>query len=88
MPINIKNPEAERLARELADRTGVSLTDAVITALQERADRVRASQHAGSGAERADRIRRIGRQIGPLLEEPWRSRDHGDLLYDDKGLPA
>ena len=38
MALNIKNPTAERLAHELADATGVSLTDAVIGALQIRLD--------------------------------------------------
>jgi antitoxin VapB len=36
MALSIKHPEADRLARELARRTGESLTDAVVTALRER----------------------------------------------------
>jgi antitoxin VapB len=31
--------------------------------------------------ERLDRVR-------PRLREPFRSADHGDLLYDQQGLPA
>ncbi|MDQ4043975.1 MAG: type II toxin-antitoxin system VapB family antitoxin, partial [Chloroflexota bacterium] len=36
MALSIKNPEAERLARELARTTGESLTQAVTAALRER----------------------------------------------------
>ena len=36
MPLNIKNPEADRLAHALADKTGESITEAVIRALRER----------------------------------------------------
>ncbi|HUS07361.1 MAG TPA: type II toxin-antitoxin system VapB family antitoxin [Bryobacteraceae bacterium] len=39
----MKNPEADRLARELAAQTGESLTDAVINALRERLERQRQS---------------------------------------------
>ena len=38
-PLNIKHPEADRLARGLAKRTGESITDAVIKALRERLPR-------------------------------------------------
>ena len=36
MTLNIKDAEAERLARELARRTGTTMTGAVVTALRER----------------------------------------------------
>jgi len=29
----------------------------------------------------------IGKESAPLFKEPYRSTDHGDLLYDEKGLP-
>lgn len=38
-PLNIKDPEAYRLARSLADRTGESLTQVVVTALRDRFER-------------------------------------------------
>ena len=40
MPLSIKNPETERLARQLAKRTGETLTDAILKAVQERLQRV------------------------------------------------
>ena len=36
MGMNIKNPEAHALAREIAARAGLSLTDAVLLALREK----------------------------------------------------
>ena len=36
MALNIKDPETDRLARELADRMGTSITAALKAALQER----------------------------------------------------
>ena len=41
MALSIKNPEADQLARELADLTGEGLTEAVINALKERLRRER-----------------------------------------------
>ena len=34
-----------------------------------------------------ERLLKIGRECAPLWKEPYRSADHGELLYDDKGLP-
>jgi antitoxin VapB len=34
-----------------------------------------------------ERIMKIAEECGPLWKEPYRSIDHGDLLYDEKGLP-
>ena len=33
------------------------------------------------------RIKQRARRIREELPEPWLSSDHGDLLYDDDGLP-
>jgi antitoxin VapB len=43
--LNIKDPEADRLARELARATGVTLTEAVTVALKERLQRVQGHCH-------------------------------------------
>jgi len=82
MGLNIKNDEAHRLAQELASLTGESMTTAVTEALRERLNRVR-----GDRGGLASRLLSIGRDCAPRLKEPYRSADHGDLLYDDKGLP-
>jgi antitoxin VapB len=44
MPLSIKDPETERLARDLARRTGESITVATRKALQERLRRVRGGE--------------------------------------------
>jgi antitoxin VapB len=84
MSLNIKNPEAHELAREVADITGESLTTAVKEALRERLERLRAEE----APNLADRLMAIGRDCAPRLPEPYRSADHGELLYGDDGLPA
>jgi antitoxin VapB len=82
MALNIKNPEAHLLAEELAKLTGESMTTAVTIALRERLDRIRQQQGPGL----ADLLA-IGKDCAARLKEPFRSADHGDLLYDERGLP-
>ena len=81
MSFNIKNEEAHRLARELARRTGESSMAAVTGALRERLARLDAPAGASSPLA-GDRPRLRG-----AAEEPHRSLDHGDFLYDERGLP-
>lgn len=83
MSMNIKNKEANQLARQLSKLTGESLTFAVTEAVRERLDRVR-SEH---GIGLAERLLLIGRDCAAHLKEPFRSIDHDDMLYDDRGLP-
>lgn len=81
--MNIKSPEAHRLARELAEMTGETMTDAVTEALRERLERLRAD----GATARAARLVRIGRICAERLPEQVRNIDHGELLYDRAGLP-
>lgn len=83
MALNIKSDEAHKLAKQLAKLTGESLTDAVIRAVRERLSRVKGA----SRPELADRLSRIGKECAAHIKEPYRSIDHGELLYDEKGLP-
>ena len=46
MAINIKNVEADRLARELSEITGETITETVIKSLTERLDREKTSKLA------------------------------------------
>jgi antitoxin VapB len=41
VPLNLKNPEVERLAAEVSDMTGESKTEAIRRALEERRRRLR-----------------------------------------------
>ena len=83
MGLNIKSEETHRLARELARLTGESMTAAVTEAVRERLDRVRNRR----AISLADPLLAIGKDCAARLEEPFRSADHGDLLYDARGLP-
>ncbi len=83
MGMNIKNKEAHRLAEQLAKLTGESMTTAVMIAVRERLDRVRRERRLSL----ADRLLAIGKDCAAHLKEPFRSADHGDLLYDERGLP-
>jgi antitoxin VapB len=40
MAVNIKNPRAERLAHQIAKKTGETITDVVIHALEDRLERL------------------------------------------------
>jgi antitoxin VapB len=83
MSLNIKNEETHRLVRQLAKVTGESMTAAVDKAVRERLERVRSTKKGNL----AEWLLQIGRECAPLWKEPYKSMDHGDLLYDEKGLP-
>jgi len=83
MSLNIKNEQTHRLVRKLARLTGRSMTAAVEHAVRKELKEVEAQQ----GDNRLERILKIAREAAPLWEEPYKSIDHGDLLYDEKGLP-
>jgi antitoxin VapB len=81
MSMNIKNAEAHRLARELAELTGESVTTAVLKSLRERLERM----EGPTADERAELMLEIGRRTAPRLEVA--ETDHDRLLYDNRGLP-
>lgn len=82
--LNIKNEHTYELARKLAGLTGESLTEAVTRSVEERLARV----ERPDAAERLRRVQEIADRAAPGFVEPWRSVDHGDLLYDEEtGLP-
>jgi antitoxin VapB len=83
MSLNIKNEDAHRLARELAEATGESMTVAVSEAIRQRLERVRENSRAGL----AERLLKIGRECAAHMKEPYKSIDLDELLYDEKGLP-
>lgn len=83
MSLNIKNEEAHRQARELANLTGESMTVAVSEAIRERLERVRGNSKHGL----AERLLAIGRDCAAHLKEPYKSMDVDELLYDEKGMP-
>ncbi len=82
MALNIKNPEADRLARELAARTGETITETVLKALRERLKR----EGAKSPLSLKDEIMEISRRCAALPDLDRRSADE-IIGYDENGLP-
>ena len=74
MSLNIKNEETCRLARELADLTGESMTGAITVALEERLERER---HERSVETRLLKMREISKRCAKLLREAGPPIDHG-----------
>ncbi|MCX6020362.1 MAG: type II toxin-antitoxin system VapB family antitoxin [Chloroflexi bacterium] len=83
MGLNIEDAETLRLAEELAMLTGETVTAAVTQALSERLERVRLARKTNL----AEQLLEIGRYCAVHMREPFRSIDHGELLYDERGLP-
>ncbi len=83
MALSIKSMEAERLAREIAERTGESLTGAIQKALEERLDRLKQQRRSQILASQLEEILRRVDQL-PILD----SRSPDEILgYDEHGLP-
>jgi antitoxin VapB len=78
--LNIKNPEAERLIKELAELTGENQTAAVTEAVRERIARVKRRGLS-------DRLLEIGREFASRMSEETRDFDIDKDLYDKNGLP-
>ena len=84
MSLNIKNEETCRLASELAGLTGETMTGAITVALKERLER---EQRERSVEARVRELHAIGQRCARLLRDGPAAADHGDLLYDERGLP-
>jgi antitoxin VapB len=72
MALNIKDPETERLAEEVAAMTGESKTGAIRQALAERRQRL-AWQLPGS-TRREDLLRFLEREVWPLVPRAQRGK--------------
>jgi antitoxin VapB len=83
MALSIKDPEADRLAREVAARTGETLTAAVVVALRERLGRLRSRPRR---QRLRDELREIGERCARLPTLDHRTAEE-ILGYDEKGLP-
>jgi antitoxin VapB len=82
MPLNIKNPEVERLVEEIARVTGESKTEAVRRALVERRERL--SFRVAAESQRARLMRFLEQELWPVVprEELGRrlSRDEEEAI--------
>lgn len=83
MALNIKDDETDRLARELAAETGLSITEALRMAVVAQLESVRRKKRAGSASELTEVILR-GRARKTLDQQS----DDEILGYGPDGLPA
>jgi len=82
--LNIKDAEADRLARELAAATGETLTEAVLNALRERLARHQKRRPPARTARDVLREARLRLSRRPVLD----NRPADEILgYDETGLP-
>ena len=84
MSLNIKNDETCRLASELANLTGETMTGAITVALRERLER---EQRSRSVEARLEAMRAIRQRCSKLLRPGPSAVEHGDFLYNEHGLP-
>lgn len=80
MALSIKSAKADQLARDLAELTGESITDAVVTSLELRLELERRARRK---QDLSDIVERFG-QLGIIDDR------HPDEIigYDEHGLPS
>ena len=81
MSLNIKDPEAHRLAQAIARATGESMTRVVTEALREQLAKLERRR----GKASVEDLLAIADRAAANLKRPY--VDHAELLYDEHGLP-
>ena len=84
MGLNIKNDETCRLADELARLTGETMTGAITVALRERLEREKRER---SVETRVQEMRAIAERCTKFMGPGSSAVEHGNVLYDERGLP-
>lgn len=84
MNLNIKNKEAYQLARELAELTGRSMTAIVLEALRKERGQIERQEQKDA---KANELMAIGKRCAAHISQPAVAVEHGDMLYDDHGMP-
>ncbi len=83
MAISIRNPKAEKLARELAAESGETITQTITRALEERLMRL----HGRSTAtDLVEEVLKISKRCSSIPDQDSRSADE-ILGYDSVGIP-
>ncbi len=83
MALSIKNPEADQLARALAEATGLTITDAIVKALREQLER-ETGRRTKSGI--GEDLRAISDRCGALPDLDLRSAEE-IIGFDRHGVP-
>lgn len=81
MHLNIKDPEAHRLAQTISHATGESMTAVVRNALRDRLTKLEQQKKKASVGE----LLSIAEKAAALVKQPY--VDHADFLYDENGIP-
>ena len=81
MSLNIKDPEAHRLAQAISRATGESMTRVVTEALRERYLRIEQQK----GRASVEELLAIADRAAAHVKRPY--VDHAEFLYDENGLP-
>lgn len=84
MALSIRNPKAEKLAREVAAESGETITQAITNALEERLERLRGRSTATDFLEE---ILKISMRCSAIPDQDPRSTDE-ILSYDSIGVPG
>lgn len=84
MGLNIKNDEAHELATELARLTGKSKTAVVIDSLRLQLEQLKRYQDKET---RLEELMAIGQRCAAHLSQPLAAVQHGDILYNQAGMP-
>lgn len=79
--LNIKDPEAHRLAQAIAQETGEPMTRVVVEALRDRLSRLERQRGRASLSE----LLTIANRAASLVTQPYLT--HGEELFNDDGLP-
>ena len=81
MSLNIKDPEAHRLAQAIAQATGETMTRVVTEALRDRLARI---EHRKARASLTELLA-IADRAAAHVKQPY--APHDKMLYDENGLP-
>jgi antitoxin VapB len=81
MALNIKDESVHETVKQIAKITGESQAQAVATAVNERLVRLQQDDLAG-------RLLAIGHKTASRMSASTKRLEHGELLYDERGLPA
>lgn len=83
MALSIRNPKAETLARELAAKSGETITQAITHALEERLERLRGRATA---IDLVEEMLKISKRCSAIPDQDQRPADE-ILDYDSIGVP-
>jgi antitoxin VapB len=84
MGLSIRNPETEKLARQVSRLTGETLTEAIGKSLEERLERLKGSRNRDTIRKEIDKILARVHAL-PVRDE----RPEDEILgYDENGIPS